>query len=124
MIWFSIVEAIVIALLVGYGCFVWGKNKAKDEQFKREQQEKDAKSKQDFQERERSNKQNEALAIEREKESQLIKSVAKNHGIKLNDIQVRGVHFMIKEKYGSIPVDPDDVYKFIKQNILDIKEQE
>ena len=124
MIWFSIVEAIVIALFVGYGCFEWGKSKEKDEQFKRKQQEKDAKSKQDFQEREQANKQYEILTKQNDKEIRLIKSIAKNHNIKLNNVQIKGIQFMLKEKYGSVPIDANAIYKFIKQNVLDIKEQE
>ena len=122
MIWFSIVEAIVIALLVGCGCFSWGKSKARDEQYKREQQEKDAKSKQDFQER--AIKQYEILAKQNDKEIRLIKSITKNHNIKLNNVQIKGIQFMLKEKYGCIPIDPNEIYNFIKQNVLDIKEQE
>lgn len=124
MIWVSIVEAIVISFFVGYGCFVWGKNKAQDDQFKKEQQEKAEKSKQAFQERERLNKQYESMTKENEKEIKLIKSVITNHKIKLNKIQIKGIQFMLKEKYGIVPVEPDEIYNFIKQNVLNIKEQE
>ena len=116
-----IVSVIVISFFVGFGCFQWGKSKAADEQYRKEQQYKDEQNKQKLQEKERENQQYEILTKENEKELMSIKSVAKDHNIKLSNIQMKGIQYMIKEKFNCFPNDPDEIYKFIKHNILDIK---
>lgn len=120
----TIVSAIIICFLVGFGCFEWGKSHKEKEIFKQQSLREQEKQKENLYTLEKKEKQYNIEQKQYLKDLQLIKNCLKIHGLPSDKIYCMGIYAMLKEKYVYIPSEKT-ILHFLKIYILNkVKKQD
>ena len=120
----TIVSAIIICFLVGFGCFEWGKSHKESEIFKQQSLKEQEKQKENYTLLEQRDKQYHIEQMQYSKDLKLIKKCLNTQKLPYEKIYCIGVYAMLKEKYSYIP-DEKTILHFLKINVLDkIKKQD